>query len=581
MTASLSGYQFGPYVLDPANALLCRSAQSVPLTPKAFAVLQHLVSRAGQLVTKQELFETVWAGTFVGDAALKVCVREIRKALADDAKMPTFVETIHRRGYRFVAAVSELPRAPEKWMEQPPTTAQVVHFPFSPPKTRYTRSGDVSIAYQVVGDGPLDLVLVMGWVSNLEYFWKEARFARFLRRLSSFTRLILFDKRGTGLSDRAVELPNLEQRMDDVRAVMDAVGSEQAALLGISEGGPMSSLFAASYPARTLALVMFGTYARRRWSPEYPWAPTAEEREGLFEEIRRHWGGPVGIEERAPSVAADPEFRAWWADYLRMGASPGAALALTRMNTDIDVREILPSIRVPTLVLHRTEDRCLKIDEGRYVASRIPGARFVELPGSDHLPFIGDQDALVGAIEEFLTGFRRGPELDRVLATVLYARVSDRSDTAHEGNRDERLERFHGCARREVSWLKGSRLHLGPDRVLAMFDGPARAIRCAFALRAAAERLGIELRAGLHTGECALLADGLAGPAVELSEQIAGTAAPSEVLTSPMVKGLVAGSDLCFEEQAALGHRTRTDIRPLYAVRDWPTSVNRGAGAAR
>ena len=279
----------------------------------------------------------------------------------------------------------------------------------------YARSGDVNIAYQVIGDAPLDLVFVMGWVSHLEYFWREPSFARFLLRLASFSRLILFDKRGTGLSDRVPinQLPTLEQRMDDVRAVMDAVGSERAALCGVSEGGPMCSLFAATYPEKTLALVMIGTYAKRIRDAEYPWGPTAEQREQFFEVMRKQWGGPVGIDERAPSVASDPQFRDWWATYLRMGASPGAAVALTQMNAEIDVRNVLPSIRVPSLVIHRTEDQCLKVEEGRFVADRIPGAKFVELPGDDHLPFVGDQDAILDEVEEFLTGVRHRSSLIR------------------------------------------------------------------------------------------------------------------------------------------------------------------------
>src|SRR5262249_35554956 len=249
---------------------------------------------------------------------------------------------------------------------------------FRKPETHYTMSGDVNIAYQVFGDGAIDIVFVMGWVSHLEYFWEEPSFSRFLLRLASFSRLILFDKRGTGLSDRVPvnELPTLEQRMDDVRAVMEAVGSERAALIGVSEGGPMCGLFAATYPEKTSALVMIGTYAKRICELDYPWGPTPEERDHFFEEIRRNWGGPLGIDERAPSAAADEQFRNWWATYLRMGASPGAALALTKMNAEIDVRKVLPSVRIPTLVLHRKGDMCLKVEEGRYVASLIPGSKY-------------------------------------------------------------------------------------------------------------------------------------------------------------------------------------------------------------
>jgi pimeloyl-ACP methyl ester carboxylesterase len=406
---------FGGFTLDPANATLKRGATPIAVTPKAFGVLELLVRRAGQLVTKDEFLDDLWPGVFVGDAVLKVCVREIRQALCDDHHEPTFIETVHKRGYRFIAPVTAAatagtPAAP---------LAPAADTEFTPPQTHYARSGDVNIAYQVVGDGPIDLVFVMGWVSHLDYFWAEPSFARFLRRLASFSRLILFDKRGTGLSDRVGELPTLEQRMDDVRAVLDAVGSRRAALLGVSEGGPLCALYATTYPERTRALVMIGTYAKRRWAPDYPWAPTDEQGERFLEEIQRTWGGAVGLEARAPSVAADGAFRDWWSTYLRMGASPGAAVALTRMNAAIDVRDVLPAIRVPTLILHRTDDRLLTIDEGRYVASRIPGATLIELPGEDHLPFVGDQDTMLDAIERFLGHGHDAVDADRVLATIV------------------------------------------------------------------------------------------------------------------------------------------------------------------
>src|SRR4029079_15957996 len=275
-----------------------------------------------------------------------------------------------------------------------------------------------------------------------------------------------------------------------------------------SEGGPMCSLFAATYPEKTLALVMIGTYAKRLRDADYPWAPTTEERQHFFEEIRAHWGGPVGIEERAPSMAADPQFREWWAPYLRMGASPGAALALTQMNAEIDVRQVLPSVHVPTLVIHRSEDRCLKVEEGRYVAERIPGAKYVELPGQDHLPFVGDQDAILDEVEEFLTGVRRTLEPDTVLATVLFTQIVDSKEHAKRlGN--ERwyalLDRLREQVRKEIEWFRGREIDMVGDRPLAIFDGPARAIRCALAISEYASRLGVMMRAGLHTGECEMV----------------------------------------------------------------------------
>ncbi|MGH8639737.1 MAG: alpha/beta fold hydrolase, partial [Burkholderiales bacterium] len=434
--------EFGDYRLDPVSGQLYRGIGPVPLTPKAFALLSYLALHAGRLVSKQELLDAVWSGVFVGDAVLKSTIREVRKALGDDHHTPQFIETAHRRGYRFIAATVTAPAACTA-AAQAAETAFALHQPVdsaAPPITsgtgsmpvarrvHYARSGTVNIAYQVVGSGPIDLVFVMGWVSHLEYFWNEPSFARFLERLASMARLIVFDKRGTGLSDPVpvTQLPTLEQRLDDVRAVMEAAGSERAVLLGVSEGGPLCSLFAATYPERTEALVMIGSYARRIRDEEYPWGPTRDDRDAFCQRIVDQWGGPVGLDERAPSKAADPAFRAWWASYLRMGASPGAAVALTRMNAEIDIRDVLPSIRVPTLVLHRHGDRCLKVEEGRYLASRIPGATFVELSGEDHLPFVGNQDEILTEIEQFLsrTHVRSAPE--RVLATVLTV-ISDAS----------------------------------------------------------------------------------------------------------------------------------------------------------
>ncbi|MEO6011893.1 MAG: alpha/beta fold hydrolase, partial [Vicinamibacteraceae bacterium] len=539
---------FGEFRLDPANATLTRGTTPIALTPKAFGVLELLVARAGHLVTKDEFMDRLWPGVFVGDAVLKVCVREVRHALGDDVREPRFIETAHKRGYRFIATVT--PTAPP---------AAALDADFTPPVTRYAQSGNVNIAYQVVGDGPIDLVFVMGWVSHLDYFWAEPSFARFLRRLASFSRLILFDKRGTGLSDRVGDVPTLEQRMDDVRAVLDAVGSRQAVLLGVSEGGPLCALYATTYPQRTRALVMIGTYAKRRWAPDYPWAPTDEQGERFLEEIRRTWGGPVGLEARAPSVAHDPAFRDWWSTYLRMGASPGAALALTRMNAAIDVRDVLTAIRVPTLIVHRTEDRLLTIDEGRYVASRIPGATLVELPGEDHLPFVGDQDAILDAVERFLEAGHDAVDADRVLATVVTAVVG-------AGSHDTRVA-FDTHVRGEIERFRGRLLTLSTGQVQAAFDGPARAIRCAAALNATGQQHGRRVRTGLHTGECEALGGAIRGPAVGASDALSRHAADGEVLVSRTVVDLVAGSGLEFDWRGALSLPHQGDTFDVFAAR--------------
>ena len=573
-------YSFGVFRVDPVERLLFKEDREVALTPKAFDTLLVLIENCSHVLTKQELMHKVWPDSFVEENNLAQNISTLRKTLGEN-----YIQTVPRRGYRFVGDVRVTPEETvivrervksrivveqtddedeSREVKAIPARAETV---FTVPETMYARSGDVNIAYQVIGDAPLDLVFVMGWVSHLEYFWREPSFARFLLRLASFSRLILFDKRGTGLSDRVPinQLPTLEQRMDDVRAVMNAVGSERAALCGVSEGGPMCSLFAATYPEKTLALVMIGTYAKRVRDAEYPWGPTQEEREHFFDVMREHWGGPVGIDERAPSVANDPKFRDWWATYLRMGASPGAAVALTQMNAEIDVRNVLPSIRVPSLVIHRRDDQCLKVEEGRFVAERIPGAKFVELPGNDHLPFVGDQAAILDEVEEFLTGVRHTPERDTVLATVLFTRIAGTSNQLKHTNWEELLRRLSAHIAKEIEWFRGREIDMVGDRPLAIFDGPARAIRCALAITEYASRLGVETRAGLHTGECEIVDGKVAGAAAEIGECVANEAQAGEVLVSGTVKDLVAGSGIRFEDR---GIRTMVDCGEwrLFAV---------------
>lgn len=537
---------FGEHCLDPERGHLYRGASTVPLTPKAFTLLQYLASRTGRLVPKQELLDAVWPNVFVGDAVLKSTIREVRKALSDDSDHPRYIETAHRRGYRFIAAVEVAAPVTRVLPDAHPAAAPVaapIAGATRSPRVKYAHSGSVNIAYEVVGSGPIDLVFVMGWVSHLEYFWNEPSFARFLTRLSAIGRLILFDKRGTGLSDAVPvsQLPTLEQRLDDVRAVMEAAGSERAVLLGVSEGGPLCSLFAATYPEKTEALVMIGSYARRLRDDDYPWGPTLEEREAFLTALVDQWGGPVGIDERGPSKAGDPAFREWWASYLRMGASPGAAVALTRMNAEIDIRGLLPSIRVPTLVLHRTGDRCLKVEEGRYLASKIPGATFVELEGNDHLPFLGDQDAMLREIEQFVTRTHARSTADWVLASVL----TIRSDGA---GADATV--LQPVFEREVDKARGRAIDVNPGRLVAMFDGPGRAVQCGRAVVASAGQAHICARAGVHVGECD--PDAREGPILAISAKLAEVAGPNEVCVSRTVVDLVPGSGLDFVDRGLL-----------------------------
>jgi pimeloyl-ACP methyl ester carboxylesterase len=440
-----------------------------------------------------------------------------------------------------------------------------------PPQTRYAKSGDVHIAYQVVGDGPLDLIFIPGWVSNVEECWEQPGLAAFLDRLASFSRLILFDKRGTGLSDRVANdrLPTLEERMDDLRAVQDAAGSEQAALFGHSEGGSMSVLFAATYPQRTRALITFGVFARRRRSADYPWAPSDEDRAATIDRIERDWVTEEMVRSLAPSRADDPAFLAQLATYYRRSASPGAAAQLLRMNTEIDVRAVLPAIRVPTLVLHRTDDLDALVDEGRWIASRIPGASLVELPGADHVFWVGDTDAVLSEIEAFLTGIRPAPEPDRVLATVLFTDVVASTEAAVRlGDRRwrEALETHRADVRAALARWRGEEIDTAGDGFFALFDGPARGVRCAVAIREAAGGTGLQVRAGLHTGEIERREGRVTGLAVHIGSRVMAAAGASEVVVSSTVKDLVAGSGIAFADRGTHVLKGIPDEWRLYTV---------------
>jgi class 3 adenylate cyclase len=422
------------------------------------------------------------------------------------------------------------------------------------PKTEYARTGGLHIAYQVVGQGPFDLVYVPGWISHVELAWEEPTLASFLNRLASFSRLIVFDKRGTGLSDRVphARLPSLEERMDDLRAVMDAAGSKRAAVFGTSEGGNLSALFAASQPERTIALILFGTFAKRTWSADYPWAPTIEGRKQRFERVEREWGSRTDFEHYVPSKVHDEAFMNRLGAYFRSAASPGAAVALLRMNTEIDIRHVLPAIHVPSLVMNRTADRSVNVEEGRWMAAQIPGARFVELPGEDHMPWVGDQDAILDETQEFLTGKRPERAPDRVLATVLVTDiVGSTRHAARLGDRawGELLGRHHAVVRRELERFRGREVDNAGDGFLATFDGPARAVRCACQIRDAVRALGLEVRAGLHTGEIELAGGKPHGIAVHTGARIAAAAQAGEILVSSTVKDLVSGSGLRFEDR--------------------------------
>jgi pimeloyl-ACP methyl ester carboxylesterase len=443
-------------------------------------------------------------------------------------------------------------------------------------ETRYAQSGDVAIAYRVFGEGPVDLVHTPGSVSNVELLWEQPLFARYCDRIASFTRLILFDKRGTGLSDRVKKIATLEERADDIRAVMDAAGSQRAVIMGVSEGGPMAVVFAATHPDRTLGLVLYGSHARTTWAPDYPWRPTVEKYQQWIAQEER---SPTPLDETSaredlqvlmPSVVDDEELVRWWAMFTRVSISPGAALDLSRMNMEINVTDVLPAIRVPTIVIQRADDQVVKAGEGRYVADRIPGARYVELAGGDHIPVAGDSESVIHEIERFVTDLPEPEgEPDTVLATVLFTDIVSSTATAVElGDRRwrELLERHNELVRRQLTRFRGREVDTAGDGFFATFDGPARAIRCACAVTQAVGDLGIEVRAGLHTGECELLDDKVAGIAVSIGARVAARAGPGEVLVSNTVKDLVAGSGIQFADRGTAELKGVPGEWRLYAV---------------
>ena len=434
----------------------------------------------------------------------------------------------------------------------------------TPPETRYAKSGELRIAYQVIGAGPFDLVFVPGFVSNIDLFWEMPEWAYFLGRLSAFSRLIIFDKRGTGLSDRVAGIAALEERMDDVRAVMDAAGSERAALFSVSDGGPMSLMFAATYPQRATALVLYGSYAR----------PTHlildDEFNKEIDLIDRLWGtGEYLIARYMPRGLSEDVARRVFARFERQSASPSAVMAIRRMNREIDARHVLPAIRVPTLVMHRVGDSAINVEMGRYLAANIPGARYVELPGTDHVPFFDITDRMVDEVEEFLTGSRSEPDVDRVLATVMFTDIVDSTRRAVElGDRQWRapLDRHDDTVRQQLARFRGQEVKNLGDGFLATFDGPARAVRCAASICEAVRPLGIAVRSGLHTGEVELKRDDVAGIAVHIAARVAAEADAGETVVSSTVRDLVAGSGLNFQDRGIHELKGLPEALHLYSV---------------
>lgn len=438
--------------------------------------------------------------------------------------------------------------------------------------TQYARRGDVNVAYQVVGEGPIDLLFAPGFVSHVDLYWTDPMITSFMRRLASFSRLIIFDKPGTGASDPVARVPTLEERVEDMRAVLDAVGSERAALFGISEGGPMSALFAATYPDRITSLVVYGSFAKMDPAPDY-FPETQAQHDAFLERIYGmvdRWGQGDAVDIFAPSMAASAAIRSNYALFERAAASPAMARAVVEAARQVDVRAILPAIRVPTLVLQRTDDEVTRVQHGRFIGDRIPGARYVEFPGADHVPWLGDTEPLVEEMEQFLTGTSQAPELDRVLATVLFTDIVGSTERAAEigdGRWRELLEAHDDLVRAELEHFGGREVKSTGDGFIAAFDGPGKAIACAGAINEGVRRLGLEVRAGVHTGECERRGEDLGGMAVHIGARVGAKAQAGEVLVSSTVRELVVGSGIEFEDRGCETLKGVPGEWRLFAVR--------------
>ena len=528
-------FEFEDFELDTERFELRQAGQPRRVEPQVFDVLRYLVVNPDRVVTKEELLDNVWGDRFVSESALTSRIKAARQALGDSGRQQRFIATAHGRGYRFLPSVV----CREGDGDEPSSGRDI----------RYARSGDVNIAYELTGDGPTDIVLIAGFVSHLEIDWEDPRSAAFLERLGGMGRLIRFDKRGSGLSDRPPDLPDLETRMDDVRAVMDAAGSERAVVLGVSEGGPMAALFSATYPARTEALVLYGSYARRVRTDDYPWAATLEERMEYAASTEAEWGFRSDMQRMCPN--ADDTMADWWQRRARAAASPAAARALIEMNSLIDIRDVLPTISVPALVIHRRGDPDAPFEGARYVAGRIPNGRFVELEGTDHVPWI-DADEVLDPIEAFLDEVTAAEppaagDTERAMAATLFTDIvgsTDMNAALGDARWSALLDRHDRIVRELVEQWQGRWVKSTGDGVLAVFDGPARALRAALAARERLAELGITIRAGVHSSEIEWRGDDVAGLGVAIAARLVALGAPGEVLVTSGVRDLIAGAGI-------------------------------------
>lgn len=534
-------FSFDQYVINAETFEAFRGGERLPVEPQVLDLLIFLLQNRHRIVTKEEVFEVVWKGRLVSEATLSSRIKAVRQLIGDNGSAQRFVRTIHRRGFRFVHDVrfedsgrpGETPAQPKDALTCPP------------PETRYAKSGDVHVAYHLFGDGPVNLVLAPGFVSHIDNFWDSAPVNRWLTRVGRMARVAMFDKRGTGLSDPVRELPDMDQRMDDVRAVMDAARFDKAVIMGVSEGGSLASLFAASHPERSQGLILYGAFARFM-----SWFPTAQSLQELFDYIEIDWGTGKSLPNFAPTVAGDTDFRQWWGKFERLGATPGNAIALMRMNSEIDISGILPTIQAPTLVLHRTGDVLIDIEGGRCLAHNIPGAKLIEFPGEDHLVWVGDKvDEILAAIEDFIAHVPVDPKIERTLATLLVAQFGESARPSGASNaRSADHRQRDRTLRHALTQYRGEEAELDDTRCVAVFDGPARALKCALTMLEEFRRFNLPIRIGVHTGELHGTGGDVSGLALDIASGVASLAANNDVIASRTVKDLVAGSGIGFED---------------------------------
>lgn len=530
------------------SQLRSAAGEHIALRPRSLAVLGLLARNPDRIISKDEILSAIWRDVIVTEDSLTQCIADIRRAIGD--REHRIVRTVARRGY-FLAPGNAREPEEQRSSDAAPRTRVVNAGTGSSPfaETRYAKSGDCYIAYQTTGEGPIDLVCVLGYVTHLELEWEDPRPAHFYRQLGSFTRLIRFDKRGTGLSDRVGSMPTLEQRMDDVRAVMDAAGSRRAVLFGLSEGGPLSLLFCATYPERVLSLVLYGAFARAGWAPDNPWGRTDAEAKAVIASHERLWGTGHSVDRFAPSIASNPEYRNWRAKLDRFAATPRDAVDLFNMSHAIDVRHLLPSINVPALVLHRKDDQVVKIEHSRFLADRIPGARYVELEGRDHAPWAGDPDAICEAIRAFVetTAQPQSAEPEQALIAVLRIECLESPDNTIRKSvpLESRYLQWLGLARSRLEGQRGREVANEDGALIVLFDGPEKAIRCARALLSSGADLGLSMRAGVCACEHALWRDGVDSNTAALSRSIVQHGSPGDILTTKTVADVIAGSGIC------------------------------------